>query len=177
VRPEAASKWQRSRHEEANFLFSLLYFYRCLLPGPVRAFEVNATGWSRGLEVTGGGTGVVSHAGLALDLIAALEAKIAELDATIEAHLAALPGAPPACPDCGLIGGGHAPGCASHGTVLLSLTERLDEIPGVGPRTAQVIIAELGLDMAQFPTAGHASSWARLSPQTLQSGARKSPGT
>jgi hypothetical protein len=27
---------------------------------------VNATGWSRGLEVTGGGTGIVSHAGLAL---------------------------------------------------------------------------------------------------------------
>jgi hypothetical protein len=29
-------------------------------------FHVNATGWSGGLEVTGGGTGVVSHAGLAL---------------------------------------------------------------------------------------------------------------
>jgi hypothetical protein len=27
---------------------------------------VNATGWSRGLDVTGGGTGLVSHAGLAL---------------------------------------------------------------------------------------------------------------
>ena len=27
---------------------------------------MNVTGWSRGLEVTGGGTGVVSHAGLAL---------------------------------------------------------------------------------------------------------------
>jgi hypothetical protein len=27
---------------------------------------VNVTGWSRGLEVTGGGQGVVSHAGLAL---------------------------------------------------------------------------------------------------------------
>jgi hypothetical protein len=27
---------------------------------------VHATGWSRGLEVTGGGAGVVSHAGLAL---------------------------------------------------------------------------------------------------------------
>ena len=25
---------------------------------------MHATGWSRGLEVTGGGTGVVSHAGL-----------------------------------------------------------------------------------------------------------------
>src|SRR5205809_165348 len=29
-------------------------------------FDVNVTGWSRGLEVTGGGQGVVSHAGLAL---------------------------------------------------------------------------------------------------------------
>jgi len=29
-------------------------------------FYVNATAWSRGLEVTGGGTGVVSHAGLVL---------------------------------------------------------------------------------------------------------------
>jgi hypothetical protein len=27
---------------------------------------VNVTGWSRGLEVSGGGQGVVSHAGLAL---------------------------------------------------------------------------------------------------------------
>ena len=27
---------------------------------------MNATGWSRGLEVTGRGTGIVSHAGLAL---------------------------------------------------------------------------------------------------------------
>jgi hypothetical protein len=27
---------------------------------------MHATGWSRGLEVTSGGTGVVSHAGLAL---------------------------------------------------------------------------------------------------------------
>src|SRR3974377_1513216 len=29
-------------------------------------FYVNATAWSRGLDVTGGGTGVVSHAGLVL---------------------------------------------------------------------------------------------------------------
>src|SRR5215469_16567708 len=34
--------------------------------GSRSTFCVNATGWSRGLEVTGGGTGVVSHAGLAL---------------------------------------------------------------------------------------------------------------
>ena len=35
-------------------------------PWPRSTFHVHATGWSRGLEVTGGGTGVVSHAGLVL---------------------------------------------------------------------------------------------------------------
>src|SRR3974377_2138141 len=35
-------------------------------PGSRSTFYVNATGWSRGLDVTGGGTGVVSAAGLVL---------------------------------------------------------------------------------------------------------------
>src|SRR5664279_2871168 len=33
--------------------------------------------------------------------------------------------------------------------------ERLDEIPGIGPTAACVIIAEIGVDMSRFPTAGH----------------------
>jgi transposase len=114
--------------------------------------------------------------GLLLGLVETLEARITELDGKIEAHLAALPGVPPACACCGLIGGGHAPGCASHATRPLSLVQRLDEITGVGVITAQVIIAELGLDMGQFPTGGHASAWAKLSPQTIQSGARTRAG-
>jgi transposase len=39
---------------------------------------------------------------------------------------------------------------------------RLDTIPGVARRTAEVIVAELGCDMSRFPTAGHAASWAGL---------------
>lgn len=58
----------------------------------------------------------------------------------------------------------------------LSDTERLDEIPGVGPATAQVILAEIGLDMSVFPTAGHLVSWAKLSPRTIQSGAKNTSG-
>ncbi len=37
---------------------------------------------------------------------------------------------------------------------------RLDTIPGVGERTAQVMAAEIGLDMDQFPSADHLASWA-----------------
>jgi transposase len=114
--------------------------------------------------------------GLLPDLAETLEARITELDGKIEAHLAALPGVPPACTSCGLIGGGHAPGCGNHGAQLLSLVQRLDEITGVGVITAQVIIAELGLDMGQFPTAAHASAWAKLCPQAIQSGARTRAG-
>jgi transposase len=61
-------------------------------------------------------------------------------------------------------------------TVPLSVLERLDEIPGVGPRVAQIIIAETGGDMAQFPTAGHLVSWTKLSPRTMQSGAKTRHG-
>lgn len=42
--------------------------------------------------------------------------------------------------------------------------ERLDEIPGVGAATAQVIIAEVGLDMSRFPTPAHLCSWAKFAP-------------
>lgn len=58
----------------------------------------------------------------------------------------------------------------------LSVLERLDEIPGVGPRAAQIIVAEIGLDMTQFPTAAHLVSWAKLSPRTIQSGPRTRSG-
>ena len=41
---------------------------------------------------------------------------------------------------------------------------RLDAIPGISRRTAEVLIAELGVDMTVFPTAGHVASWAGLCP-------------
>jgi transposase len=42
--------------------------------------------------------------------------------------------------------------------------ERLDEIPGLGPVAACAALAEIGLDMTRFPTAGHLASWARFAP-------------
>jgi transposase len=108
--------------------------------------------------------------GMLLELIDDLTAKITRLDGQITRLLEQIPGIRPACTSCGLIGGGHAPACASDQARVLSVIERLDEITGVGTAIAQVIIAELGTSMAQFPTPGHAAAWARLTSRTIQSG-------
>ena len=113
---------------------------------------------------------------LHLRLIDTINDEIARLDARIEQQLTSVPGVAPACTSCGLIGGGHSPGCAAGGTPVLGLVERLDEITGAGARNAQVIIAELGTDMSVFPTPGHAAAWARLTSRTFQSGTSARPG-
>jgi transposase len=50
---------------------------------------------------------------------------------------------------------------------------RLRGIPGVGERSAEVIVAELGPDMKPFATAGHLSSWAGLCPPKEESGGKR----
>jgi transposase len=58
------------------------------------------------------------------------------------------------------------------------LIDRLDTIPGVGVRTAEVVLAEIGTDMTRFPTAQHLTSWAGLCPGLNESaGKRKGSGT
>jgi transposase len=79
--------------------------------------------------------------------IDAIDADIDAIDAEIEAHLAP----------------------------LASAAARLDDIPGIGPISAAIIIAEIGTDMTRFPTAGHLCSWAKYSPG-IKSSAGKTKG-
>lgn len=58
---------------------------------------------------------------------------------------------------------------------LASARRRLMTIPGISATTAEVIVAEIGADMSQFPTAGHLCSWAGLSPGKDQSGKKRRP--
>jgi len=53
-----------------------------------------------------------------------------------------------------------------------NLVARLDTIPGVNHKIAQIIIAELGTDMSRFPNAKHAASWAGLAPGKNESAGR-----
>jgi transposase len=55
---------------------------------------------------------------------------------------------------------------------------RLAEIPGISATAAYAILAEIGLDMDRFPTAGHLVSWARFAPGVKESaGKKKGKGT
>lgn len=51
--------------------------------------------------------------------------------------------------------------------------ERLVQIPGVDRIVAATIIAELGTDMAVFPTAGHAAAWAGVCPGNNESAGKR----
>lgn len=56
------------------------------------------------------------------------------------------------------------------------VVELLCTIPGVAVRTAQVLIAECGLDMTRFPTVGHLASWAGICPGHHESAGRRRSG-
>ena len=52
---------------------------------------------------------------------------------------------------------------------------QLCTIPGIGERTAQIVIAEIGVDMTRFPTADHLASWAGLCPGNRESAGKRRP--
>jgi transposase len=87
------------------------------------------------------------HRFLLARMLARIDGIDAEVDEQIEAHLAPFAGT----------------------------AERLDEIPGIGPVAAAVILAEIGVDMSRFPTEGHLCAWAKFSPG-ISSSAGKTKG-
>jgi transposase len=103
---------------------------------------------------------------LHLDRITDLDRKAARLEDEIRDALAEIPGA------WGVTAGGEPSPDPGPGAAALAAAQRLAEIPGVTPELAAMIIAETGLDMTVFPTAGHLASWAGLAPVSRQSGPR-----
>jgi transposase len=54
--------------------------------------------------------------------------------------------------------------------------QRLDTIPGVNRRTAEVLVAEIGVDMSRFPSDRHLASWAGLCPGNHESAGKHRTG-
>jgi transposase len=114
------------------------------------------------------------HAELArmlLDQIDALTAQIGTLTTRIEELIAAIAAQGVDADGTTGPGAGTGPGAAR-----LDAITRLDEVPGISAHGAQIVLAEIGLDMTRFPTPGHLVSWAKLCPRTIQSGAKNRSG-
>jgi transposase len=59
---------------------------------------------------------------------------------------------------------------------FVTARDLLVTIPGVAKRTAEIIIAEIGVDMERFPTAAHLASWAGLCPGNNESAGKRRSG-
>ncbi len=57
-----------------------------------------------------------------------------------------------------------------------AVLDRLDTIPGVGRRIAEIIVAEVGPDVRRFPSAGHLASWVGLCPGQDESAGKRRSG-
>ena len=75
--------------------------------------------------------------------------------------------APPPAPD----GAAGEPAAPREAALVRLLT-----LPGVGRRTAEVLLAEIGTDMTRFRTAGHLASWAGLCPGNHESAGKRRSG-
>lgn len=53
---------------------------------------------------------------------------------------------------------------------------RAETVPGIGLKTAQMILSEIGTDMRGFPTAGHLASWAGMCPGNNESAGKRKSG-
>lgn len=82
---------------------------------------------------------------LHLDHLLALDQAIAQIDTEVDAALA----------------------CFRQAITILST------IPGISALSAEVVIAEIGLDMSRFPTSGHLISWAGLCPRNDESAGKR----
>lgn len=94
--------------------------------------------------------------GMALEHAEYLDAAIARLDQTVDTLFAT-----------------HTSG---SGVPFARARQRLTTIPGVGERAAEAIIAEIGVDMSRFPTAGHLAKWAGVAPGTNITGGKRRSG-
>lgn len=64
----------------------------------------------------------------------------------------------------------------SHITPFAEEIQLLDTIPGVDQKVAQAIVAEIGVDMSQFPSHRHLASWAGLCPGNNESAGKHKSG-
>lgn len=108
-----------------------------------------------------------------------LDEQVEELSAEIARQVETMSGtSTPMDPDASAEAGGNSAETEQRQNPLTwgEAVVLLDTIPGVDQRTAEVILAEIGLDMSQFPTDKHLATWAGLAPGNHQSAGKRYSG-
>jgi transposase len=101
-----------------------------------------------------------------------LDEQLSQLGQQIEQRMAAL--SQPTPPAGGSPNPAPAPGEAeAAGLTWAQAVALLDTAPGVDQRAAEVVLAEIGIDMRQFPSADHLTAWGGLAPGNNQSGSKR----
>jgi len=104
-----------------------------------------------------------------------LDEQIADIGAEIARQVTTMsqpPDEPPAGNAGAETGGGAAPASVTWEQAVVLL----DSIPGIDARAAEMILAETGIDMRQFPTDKHLAAWAGVAPGNHQSGGKRYSG-
>ncbi len=109
-----------------------------------------------------------------LEHIDFLDEQVAEIEAEIERQL----GMMNEPPDAPRTEGNEAspPTEEEPPTDWRAAVSLLDTIPGINRKAAQVILAEIGVDMSRFPTDGHLCRWAGVAPGNHESGGKRYSG-
>jgi len=114
-----------------------------------------------------------------------LDEQIGRFDAQISTDLDQLSAPPPpaaatpAVPPAAATPAGPSAADAVAGPPPLTWNAAIgfaDAVPGIGVRLAQDILAETGIDMSRFPSAGHLASWAKLCPGHNESAGKRFSG-
>ena len=108
-----------------------------------------------------------------------LDEQIADLSAEIGRQLGTMSSPPSALREGKSDRSSDTTSAADGSVPPLTWTEAvalLDTIPGVNVKTAETILAEMGLDMSRFPTDGHLTAWAGLAPGNHESAGKRYSG-
>lgn len=103
-----------------------------------------------------------------------LDEQISEVGQEIGERIEAM--SRPAKPSGGTLGAGGAATAGDGpeaGLTWVKCVELLDTAPGVDKRAAEMVLAETGIDMSQFPNENHLTAWGGLAPGNNQSGSKR----
>lgn len=104
-----------------------------------------------------------------------LDEQIETVSQQITQQLETMPTLPPPATGCAAETDGATTETPPSPLSWQAAVDLLDTAPGVDQKLAQQVLAEMGINMQQFPTAQHFAAWAGLAPGNRQSGGKRYP--